>query len=124
MFVLGLLLGLSSAHFFPFAAPNTIQLYLKQIDIDNNIVCGVTATDDVWCTDDAENPTGFKWFKVEGKIKLKHVAVSNGKLYGVNSNDEIFYANNYRYPVWKQVQGKLKQVDISGNVVCGVNSAD
>ena len=75
-------------------------------------------------TNDAENPTGYKWFKVEGKIKLKHVAVSNGKLYGVDVNDDIFYANNYRYPVRIKVQGKLKQFDISGNVVCGVNWVD
>lgn len=52
------------------------------------------------------------------------MSISNGKLYGVNSNDDIFFTNNYRYPNWKQVNGKLKQVDMNGNFLCGVNSAD
>lgn len=42
-FVLVLVLGLSQAIMFPLGSLQVIQLSLKQIDIDNNIVCGVTA---------------------------------------------------------------------------------
>lgn len=41
-FVFILLLGLSSASVVPFAAPNIKLVSLKQVDVDNNIACGVT----------------------------------------------------------------------------------
>ena len=54
---------------------------------------------------------------------MKHVSVSDGKLYGANSADDIYYSPNTNGE-WSQISGKLKQVDINGNTVCGVNSSD
>jgi hypothetical protein len=52
------------------------------------------------------------------------VCSSDLKLYGVNSNDDIWYADNYKHANWVQIPGKLKQVELNGNTVCGVNSGD
>jgi len=94
---------------------------LKQVQMDDGVVCGVNAQDDIFCADKDifSNPN---WTQLPGK--LKHVSVSNGKLYGVNSSDAIWYGESYKVPNWRQVPGALSQVDIDGNVVCGVNSSD
>jgi hypothetical protein len=55
---------------------------------------------------------------------LKYVSVSNGKLYGVNSADNIWYGESYKAPNWKLIHGSLKQVNLDKNIVCGANSAD
>ena len=75
-----------------------IPLSFKQVDISINNACGVTKDDDIWCTDNAQNTSPYKWFKNRGK--LKHVSIDNGILYGVDSDDYIFYASNFRNPSW------------------------
>jgi hypothetical protein len=55
---------------------------------------------------------------------LKYISVDKGVLYGVDSNDEIFYKKGCRYQEWTKINGKLKQVQSSGNAVCGVTSND
>jgi hypothetical protein len=83
-------------------------------------VCGTTASNDIYCAD--ENiETLPKWFKLPGA--LKNVSVSNGRLYGINSSDNIYFASNYKDAQWKQMPGALQQVSFDGNVVCGTNSA-
>ena len=97
---------------------------LTQVSIDGNTVCGVNTTDGnkIWCKD---NLTGSDWKKLPGS--LKHVSVSDGKLYGVNKNNNIWYSPNTKGE-WKHIPngdtGGLEQVDINGTTVCGVNSSD
>jgi hypothetical protein len=65
---------------------------LKQVvDLDGSIACGVNSGGEIWCKDDLESAN---WFKVPGS--LKYISVSKSKLYGVNSNNDIFYADNYK----------------------------
>ena len=43
--------------------------------------------DDIYCKDDFL--TNANWRHIPGK--LKHVAVNNGKLYGTNHEDKVWY---------------------------------
>jgi len=107
--------------------PAKKTLKKKQIEkFENNgknIVCGVNSGDAIYCAD--ENiETNPNWFQVPGG--LQNVSVSNGRLYGTNSGNNIYYADNYKNAQWAQVPGGLKQVSLDGkaNVVVGVNSGD
>jgi hypothetical protein len=55
---------------------------------------------------------------------LKYISVDKGVLYGVDKNDEIFYKKDCTCLEWTKINGKLKQVQSSGNAVCGVTSND
>ena len=117
----------------PLSDPNSSLFYnpqwkqingnLKQVEIDNNIVCGINNNDDIFCADnDVTNP---QWKQVPGK--LKHITVNGNKLYGTNTYDEIFtadYKTDTSQIKWTKVNGGLKQVDLSDNVVCGTNKYD
>lgn len=95
---------------------------LKQISVDSanaNVVCGVNSSDNIYCADNG-NKQSPNWVQVPGS--LKHVSVSNGKLAGVNRNDEIYSADDYKTANWSQVPGALKQVSLDDNIMCGVNS--
>eukprot|EP00058_Branchiostoma_floridae_P012374 XP_002597862.1 hypothetical protein BRAFLDRAFT_105468 [Branchiostoma floridae] len=89
---------------------------------------GQSAAMQVWCNMDIgqeprgwvvilrrENPT---WKAIAGKLKF--VSVGTKGVWGVNSNDEIFYREGSG---WKPIAGKLKQVS-SGHSVWGVNAND
>lgn len=62
-----------------------------------------------------------------GDCKLKQISVSSGgaHIWGVNSDDEVFYRNG-RHGVWVPKVGKLKHVSVNddGTHVWGVNSQD
>ena len=98
---------------------------LKQVSHAGGKVCGVNSADNIYCK---TNLTGSNWYQVHGK--LKHVSVSKRNrrrygMYGVNSADNIYYSHNLSAKApWKKIGGKLKQVSMSGNNVCGVNSGD
>lgn len=90
---------------------------------NKNVVCGVNSSDAIYCAD--ENiETNPNWFQVPGG--LQNVSISNGRLYGTNSGNNIYYADNYKNAQWAQIPGGLKQVSLDGkaNVVAGVNSGD
>ena len=96
---------------------------LIQVDIDGNTVCGVNGNKSVYCKDTL---TGNDWTQLK-RQRLKHVSVSDGKLYGVDNDNKIYYSPNTKGD-WKKIDngdtGGLKQVDINGTTVCGVNSSD
>ena len=55
--------------------------------------------------------------RIDGK--LKWISASNGTIWGVNSNDDIFYASDISFDgkdqvhlKWNKVDGKLKQVSV------------
>ena len=54
--------------------------------------------------------------------------VGGGKLFGVNSADNIWYNDNYKGKEsksnWIQLPGALKQLDVDGTRICGANSAN
>ena len=58
---------------------------LKQVDIDDNIVCGVSSGNDIYCKNDLQSSN---WERLSGG--LKHISVSNGNLYGTGGDDSIW----------------------------------
>ena len=67
----------------------------------------------------------FQWEHIGGKLKW----ISSGKdiVFGVNSNDDIFFRHGIsaQTPVgtgWTKVGGKLSQIDTYGMTVVGANS--
>ncbi|XP_078579264.1 uncharacterized protein LOC144863708 [Branchiostoma floridae x Branchiostoma japonicum] len=89
---------------------------------------GQSAAMQVWCNMDiGEEPRGWvvilrrenpTWKAIAGKLKF--VSVGTKGVWGVNSNDEVFYREGSG---WKPIAGKLKQVS-SGHSVWGVNAND
>ena len=55
------------------------------MDLDGDTVCGVNSADNIYCKDSL---TGRDWTRLSGG--LKHISVSGGVLYGVNSKDDIY----------------------------------
>lgn len=87
-----------------------------------HVVCGVNSAGQIWCSDngDTSNPA---WTQVNGW--LSNISVNtDGSVFGVNGNGNIFYAANYKIPNWVGLPGILTQISSSPNVVCGVNSAN
>lgn len=94
---------------------------IKQLDFDNNTVCGVTTSNNLFCAYENVLKNNVKWIQITNK-NFNYITISDGKLYGLESNGNIWYADNYKNPKWKKIDGSLKQVNINGNIVCGVNS--
>ena len=97
---------------------------LKQIDIDGDIVCGVNASDEIYCKDGLKTGT---WETVDGAL-LNDISVSGGKIIGVNSSGSVFYSEDKNSASWEHIDididGGLKQLDIDGDKACGVNASD
>jgi hypothetical protein len=95
-----------------------------QVDYDSNIACAIGDDKFVYCTDDLDlssnNPT---WLKLFGN-NFNHVSVSNGKLYAVNSANQIYYSNNYSNTNSTLIPGSLKKVSFDNDTVCGIDISD
>jgi hypothetical protein len=130
----GKLFGVNSANNIyyknNYKSGNWIQIpgLLKQISYDgyNNVIVGVNNSDQIFYADQ-NITTNPNWTQIPGA--LKWVSISNSKLYGVNSANNIYFANNYKNANWVQVPGSLKQVsldyyDINSPVVCGTQGGD
>jgi hypothetical protein len=86
---------------------------LKQISVDDEVVCGIDADGQAYCYDNGRifNPN---WVKIEGKT-FDNILVKNNVLIGVDKNKEIVMTKNYKdeKPVWIKIPGNgLKQIDI------------
>jgi hypothetical protein len=96
---------------------------LVQISSDgkSGIIAGVNSNDDIYVAD-KDIGTSPNWRQVSGK--LMNVTVSNGKLYGVNREGNIYFNDNYMSDNWVQINGNLKQVffDDINKIAGGVNS--
>uniref|UniRef100_A0A6C0E0Q4 Uncharacterized protein n=1 Tax=viral metagenome TaxID=1070528 RepID=A0A6C0E0Q4_9ZZZZ len=101
----------------------TLPGSLVQISSDgkSGIIAGVNSNDDIYVAD-KDIGTSPNWRQVLGK--LVNVAVSNGKLYGVNREGNIYFNDNYMSDNWVQINGNLKQVffDDINKIAGGVNS--
>ncbi|TMW66749.1 hypothetical protein Poli38472_014061 [Pythium oligandrum] len=94
---------------------------LMQISFDGSRVCGVAPANSIWCADD--NPNGaLNWRQVPGG--LKWISVWGDFLWGVNANDDVFVGRSSGDPLWRQLQGKLKQISSDSKQICGANSAN
>jgi virginiamycin B lyase len=95
---------------------------LKQISSTDDTVCGVNASNNIYCAKFIGTAVTFQlgWKQIPGS--LKHVTVNkDGSLFGTNAGDEIFYCKNWQNCNWAKLPGALKQIDATANTVCGVN---
>ncbi|XP_078659643.1 uncharacterized protein LOC144904556 isoform X2 [Branchiostoma floridae x Branchiostoma belcheri] len=105
---------------------------LKQLDVSStaNQVWGVNAANFVYrrAGITTEQPAGTNWEQQQGL--MKYVSVGAAGVWGVNSNNDIFYRTGTfgneasSGSGWEQVQGNLKQVSSGDNIVWGVNVND
>lgn len=78
--------------------------------MSGGVVCGVNSAGNIFCAD-SNIETSPNWTQLPGG--LTHVAVNNGRLYGVNSADNtIWFAADYKNPSWVHIPGGLSQVDL------------
>ena len=105
--------------------PNWIQLPGKLINLTVNkdgSMFGVNRSGGIYYASSYKNPS---WIQFSGA--LKQISSSNNVIMGVNSNDDIFYAdqNITTNPNWTQVGGKLIDVSVNPNgSAFGVNRAN
>ena len=94
---------------------------LVQVKLDGNTACGVTVDGKIFCTDSITIPN---WksvaYTATPTIKFKHVSVKGKKLYAISTDSSVYYVDDYTTPIWKKVRGKLNQLDLDTNHVCGV----
>ncbi|KAI8520941.1 hypothetical protein Bbelb_006950, partial [Branchiostoma belcheri] len=105
---------------------------LKQLDVSStaNQVWGVNAANFVYrrAGITTEQPAGTNWEQQQGL--MKYVSVGAAGVWGVDSNNDIFYRTGTfgneasSGSGWEQVQGNLKQVSSGDNIVWGVNVND
>ena len=70
---------------------------------------------------------GFNWKQIEGS--LKQISIGYSGIWGVNSNDEIYYRSGIfqdkkEGDIWHNISGRLKHISSGEYGVWGVNSSD
>lgn len=89
---------------------------LRQISFDGKTLCGVDASDGIWCAtsgfDSAPN-----WRQLDGS--LTHVVVWGDALFGVNREGNIWTGRAQGAPGWRLLPGNLQQVSTDGKQLCG-----
>jgi hypothetical protein len=98
-----------------------VSLEVRAVDPSSKIICGTNEENEIWCTNVHEMEQG-KWERLPGE--LKQVIVRGGRLWGVNKNNEIYYAADIRNPHWVRLAGEAKEISEGGGVLCGVNLKD
>ena len=86
-------------------------------------VCGVNDDNLAFCSaqyDDLDN----NWYQLPGKFT--HITITNGKLYAIGLNNDIYYSANAfdGYVDWVRLNGGLKQISYDGTTICGTNFND
>jgi hypothetical protein len=101
-----------------------IKLIQVALDGINNIVVGVNSENNIFYANTNIESTP-NWTQMPGS--LSNITIAKGKLYGVNSGNDIFYCDNYKIGNWIHLPGgKLKQIfaDENGTILVGVNSSN
>jgi len=105
---------------------------LKQVAADGEhgatLVCGLNSSGSLFCND---NPTTANLWRRVGPPErtLEHITVDNGKVYGVDTEHNLWYYPNTDSDQQGQLHThgstyKFKQIDADGNSICGVCSGD
>ena len=99
--------------------PNTILVQLS-FDGYQHVIMGIGSDTSIWYADKNIYSTP-NWTRIGGS--LTNVAYSNGKAYGCNSNDDIYYASNAAVGNWIQIAGKLICISFDGynDIIVGCN---
>jgi hypothetical protein len=100
----------------------TLPGSLSMIENCNNVVCGVTRGDEIYCANNKYLPYTADWYKVQGSL---HSLDCRGRIYGANNAGAIFVsANTAASTTFRNIPGTFKQVSFDGTSVCGTNSAN
>lgn len=95
---------------------------LKQISLDKQgtVICGVNRSNELYYRENFNS----SWIKIPN-VYFNYVSICNGNLVGINLAGEIWFADNYKNPVWKNIKGGLVIADIdivNNNIyICGIN---
>jgi hypothetical protein len=106
---------------FVFLSLGILSSSVNAFQRSERIVCGTNEKNEIWCTSYNGMEHG-KWERVPGS--LKQVIVRDGQLWGVNAQDEIYYANDITNPQWVHLQGRGKEITEGHGVLCIVNDRD
>lgn len=83
---------------------------LKQVSLYNNVVCGVSTDNNVYCADN-NNIDDPNWFQIKGSFI--YVSLYSGGIYAIDKLWNIYHAKYYNNPVWVKEPLKLKyDIDI------------
>jgi len=83
---------------------------LKQVSLYNNVVCGVSTDNNVYCADN-NNIDDPNWFQIKGSFI--YVSLYSGGIYAIDKLWNIYHAKDYNNPIWVKEPLKLKyDIDI------------
>lgn len=87
----------------------------NNICVDGNSAAGVTANGEMFWSDVGSRDN---WHSIPGN--LVQIAISGSRICGIDSTMYIWYAENFKAPVWQKLhQGQLSQIDLSGDIIAG-----
>ena len=110
-----------------------VAINLKQVAADGEpgatLVCGLNSSGSLFCND---NPTltNNLWRRIGPPARtFEHITVDNGKVYGVDTEHNLWYYPNTNSNQLGQQHNsgstyKFKQIDADNNSICGVCSGD
>ncbi|DAZ99891.1 TPA: hypothetical protein N0F65_008634 [Lagenidium giganteum] len=90
---------------------------LTQVDFDGESICGVTAYNDIWCSENNWDSIA-DWRVIPGK--LTQIALWGDRLYGIDPSGALVQGNTSGDSQWRKLPGDLTQVSTDGKSVCGV----
>ena len=97
-----------------------------QVDYNGSVACAIGKDDKfVYCTDNLDvSNNAPNWFKLFGGYE--QVAVSDGKLYAINSNNTLYWSTNYKTTTtaWTLIPGNVKKISFSENKIAGIDLSD
>lgn len=97
-----------------------------QVDYNGQVACAIGKDDKfVYCTDNLDVSNNVPtWVKLFGGYE--QVAVSDGKLYAVNSNNTLYWSTSYKTTTtpWTLIPGNVKKISFSENKIAGIDLSD
>ena len=90
--------------------------------VPGTIIGGINRFSEIWSASQNIVGTGSpNWTKTNGTARMVEVN-TNGSIYAVNSNSEIFYTLKPDQP-WIKIAGALSTISYNGTQLCGTNKA-
>lgn len=114
-------------------------LMWKQVSLDSGVVCAIKTDGTLWCADsNIGAPTAGTTTTVgsgSGAVSLrsaanftqqggssrlfKNICVKGGRLIGVGTDDNVYYSDTYKTPVWKNMSEISKLINASTGALAG-----
>jgi len=111
----------------------------KQVSLDSGVVCAIKTDGTLWCADsNIGAPTqgttttvgagssavslrsAANFTQQGGSSRLfKNICVKGGRLIGVGTDDNVYYSDTYKTPVWKNMSEISKLINASTGALAG-----